>query len=286
MPRTRPSRSPLFAAALVSLLLLAPLPLVSEQWRTVDGETFDVLIEEPTRLKQIDPVLAQLSLPSVSGHGQKITTLAQLFPVDPTQYGLARAKGKGRVTATCFGNQQQHNLGTRTNKVDRHGNVAFTFEVDSALGCDLFQVRWNFLKRFELPAGIAVEVGAAVELLDDQADRDCLGDQVLCLNRDRFQVEVDWRDFDDKRGSAIAFPRTDQSGTFFFFDPDNTEMLLKVLDGCRSNGHYWVFYAATTNVEYSISVTDTLSGQSRLYDNPLGRPAPAVIDTQAFATCP
>ena len=36
----------------------------------------------------------------------------------------------------------------------------------------------------------------------------------------------------------------------------------------------------------TLTVTDTETGQTRSYDNPLGNCAPAVTDTSAFATCP
>jgi hypothetical protein len=62
--------------------------------------------------------------------------------------------------------------------------------------------------------------------------------------------------------------------------------MVKVLDGCASNGHYWVFAAATTNVEYTLRVTDVLTGDVREYLNPLGNSSPAVTDTAAFAGCP
>ena len=61
---------------------------------------------------------------------------------------------------------------------------------------------------------------------------------------------------------------------------------MKVLDGCMPFNSFWVFTAATTDVEINLTVTDTVSGQSQVYTNPLGRAAPAVLDTGAFATCP
>lgn len=79
---------------------------------------------------------------------------------------------------------------------------------------------------------------------------------------------------------------TDDSGLFWFFSADNWELLVKVLDGCLVNGHHWVFAAATTNVEYTLKVTDTLSGSFQVYFNPPGNAADAIIDTAAFATCP
>lgn len=109
----------------------------------------------------------------------------------------------------------------------------------------------------------------------------------LCLNRDRFRVEVDWRDFQGGTGRAEVVPGASaDSGLFWFFSPDNWEMLVKVLDGCGNNGHYWVFAAATTTVEYTLRVTDTETGDVKEYVNPLGVSAAAVTDAGAFATCP
>jgi ELWxxDGT repeat protein len=116
----------------------------------------------------------------------------------------------------------------------------------------------------------------------------CVADEEkLCLGGGRFRLEVEWRDFDGDTGSGHVVPHfAADSGLFYFFDPDNWEMLVKVLDGCGFNDHYWVFSAATTNVEYTLRVTDTARGVTREYHNPLGVAAAAVTDTAAFATCP
>jgi hypothetical protein len=112
-------------------------------------------------------------------------------------------------------------------------------------------------------------------------------DTVLCLGGGRFALEIAWRDFDGGEGSGHAVEvGSDDSGLFWFFDRDNWEMLVKVLDGCTVNDHYWVFAAATTNVEYTLSVTDLHAGQQRQYVNALGASAPAITDAAAFATCP
>ena len=81
-------------------------------------------------------------------------------------------------------------------------------------------------------------------------------------------------------------PMAEQSGLFYFVDPENWELLVKVLDGCNTNGNFWVFFAATTNVEFTVTVTDTQTNASRQYLNPLGGPPPAIQDTTAFSTCP
>lgn len=109
----------------------------------------------------------------------------------------------------------------------------------------------------------------------------------LCLESNRFKTRVQWRSFDGERGSGTVIPLPlDDSGLFYFFQPDNIEMVLKVLDGCGTNDRFWVFGAATTNVEYTITVTDTESQRVKTYFNPLTNGAPAITDTDAFATCP
>ena len=59
-----------------------------------------------------------------------------------------------------------------------------------------------------------------------------------------------------------------------------------MLNRCGTNDNYWVFAASTTNVEYTVTVTDTESGRTKQYTNPLGVSSPAITDTSAFATCP
>lgn len=108
----------------------------------------------------------------------------------------------------------------------------------------------------------------------------------LCLGRERFRVEVAWEDFSGGAGAGRVAPvGSSETGLFWFFAPDNWEILVKVLDGCGVNGHHWVFAAATTNVRYVLTVTDTASGERRLYENRAGVPAPALTDTAAFAGC-
>lgn len=108
----------------------------------------------------------------------------------------------------------------------------------------------------------------------------------LCLSGERFAVEISWRDHQGRTGRGQALRWTRDSGLFWFFGPDNLEVLVKVLDGCGYNGRYWVYAAGTTDVEYVLRVTDTVTGGVREYSNPLGRPAPATTDSAAFLCGP
>jgi hypothetical protein len=105
----------------------------------------------------------------------------------------------------------------------------------------------------------------------------------LCLNQGDVLVEVDFRRPNDQEGLGIdSGLRTDDSGILWFFNASNLEMLIKVLNACGVNNRYWVFYAATTNVEFHVVVIDTRTGEVWTSFNPLGRAAPPVQDTDAL----
>lgn len=111
------------------------------------------------------------------------------------------------------------------------------------------------------------------------------GPSTLCLGR--FKAEVTWEDFAGNRGSGTVVPSGSAgSGLFWFFDPASWELMIKVIDGCAVNGRHWVFAAATTNVHYVLTVTDTTTGRIRRYENPPGVRSPAVTDTETFSDCP
>ncbi|MEM8995187.1 MAG: hypothetical protein AAGF23_10405 [Acidobacteriota bacterium] len=106
-------------------------------------------------------------------------------------------------------------------------------------------------------------------------------DRTLCLNDGRFQVTATWADFDGNTGVGRSLPQTADTGALWFFAPTNLEVILKVLDGRQFNGNFWVFYGALSNVEYEITVVDTVSGVTKVYTNPSGNFA-SVGDTEAF----
>jgi len=112
------------------------------------------------------------------------------------------------------------------------------------------------------------------------------GASSLCLNRGRFRVEVSWTANGTSGAGTVVPGASADSGLFWFFGADNWELMVKVLDGCTVNQRYWVFAAATTNVHYVLTVTDTANGRVVRYENPAGRAAAATTDTNAFDTCP
>jgi pseudomonalisin len=81
---------------------------------------------------------------------------------------------------------------------------------------------------------------------------------------------------------SLASLGAGQGGLFWFFAPTNPELLIKVLDGCSVNRKLWVFYAAGTNVGFTLTVADRRTGRSKQYVNPPNTAAPPVQDTGAF----
>ena len=125
----------------------------------------------------------------------------------------------------------------------------------------------------------------------------CLpNDRTLCIDGQpgdrRFKIEIEYRTSQGggATGSGHAIPLSPfgivHGGAFWFFSPDNPEMLVKVLDGCGINGNKWFFASAGTNVGYTMTLTDTSTGQQKIYTNADLHPADPILDTAAFDTCP
>jgi hypothetical protein len=109
----------------------------------------------------------------------------------------------------------------------------------------------------------------------------------LCLNQGRFAVTAGFQATPEGPSfRASAVPLTDQSGYFWFFDPANVELIVKVLNGCGTNSAYWVFGAGLTNIGVILTVRDLLTEVERIYTNPVGTSFAPNQDTSAFSTCP
>jgi hypothetical protein len=100
----------------------------------------------------------------------------------------------------------------------------------------------------------------------------------LCLGR-RFLVTLSWlNQFDGSSGVGRAIPRTAVTGFFSFGDPNNVELLVKILDFGTVNK---LFYGELTNLQFTLTVTDTETGDVKTYGNTPGDCGG--IDQSAFA---
>ena len=117
----------------------------------------------------------------------------------------------------------------------------------------------------------------------------------LCIDEEsgdgRFKIQLSYHTSQGGglSGSGNAIPLSSlgvtQGGLFWFFNANNPEMLIKILDGCALTNHFWVFFAATTNVGFTVTVTDTETGNFATYTNLDKHAAPPVQDTSALP-CP
>jgi hypothetical protein len=119
------------------------------------------------------------------------------------------------------------------------------------------------------------------------ASAECTSDaQTLCLNDDRFAVQATFETDDGTTGAAKSVALTSDTGYFWFFTADNVEIVVKVLRGCALNNRYWVFAAGLTNVKVVLTVTDSETTQTKIYNNPQGQGFKPIQDVDAFASCP
>jgi hypothetical protein len=100
-------------------------------------------------------------------------------------------------------------------------------------------------------------------------------------------VETSWENRQGATGFGHPVELTPDTGYFWFFNAENVEMVVKVLNGCSITNRWWVFAGGLTDVEVTLTVTDMLTGSTtKQYFNPQRTPFQPIQDTSAFATCP
>jgi hypothetical protein len=94
------------------------------------------------------------------------------------------------------------------------------------------------------------------------------GPGTLCLLNRQLSASVTWHNqFDGSSGDGRAVPLSEVSGRFSFTDPSNVELVLKALPfGIVIK----FFYGSLSDFEYTITLTNTLTGSVRTYHNPPG----------------
>lgn len=111
----------------------------------------------------------------------------------------------------------------------------------------------------------------------------CTADSTtLCLQNSRFRVTVNWSvPSQGTSGVGSVVPLTGDTGAVYFFSPNNYEMMVKVVDGRAVNGRFWFFGGMLTNVSFTITIVDTVTGVVRTYSSVQGNVA-IFQDTNAF----
>ncbi len=97
----------------------------------------------------------------------------------------------------------------------------------------------------------------------------------------RYQIKAAWASHSQgTSGQGTAVTLTPDSGYFWFFNPTNLELVVKVLDACNVNGFHWVFAGGLTNLEIQLTVTDTVTGVTQTYNNSEGTAFLPIQDTK------
>jgi hypothetical protein len=93
----------------------------------------------------------------------------------------------------------------------------------------------------------------------------------LSLLSGRFRATIQARDSRTGRIAAgVAMARVDGFGYFslpdFTGDPSFPEIFVKMVDAtAQPRGYFWVFHTGLTDLEYTLTVTDQVTGAVRTY---------------------
>jgi hypothetical protein len=153
----------------------------------------------------------------------------------------------------------------------------------SGVQSDAFYTHFSLLK--------TLEAGFGLPCLNHACDADVMTmsdlfapippAQVVPAPPARFRATVTWTAANGETGAGNLTNITAETKGFWFFSPDNIDLVVKVLDGRAVNGKFWVFYGSLTNVQYTLTVTDTLTGTQKTYTNAQGQMSSGA-DTGAF----
>ena len=101
-------------------------------------------------------------------------------------------------------------------------------------------------------------------------------------NNTRYNVRMCYETSEGTVGEGKAgIWASGQSGLLWFFTRDNAEVLIKVLNGCGFNNHWWVYVAPVTDLAFNLYVIDS-EGNTWSHHNRQGDTASTRSDNEAF----
>ncbi len=96
-----------------------------------------------------------------------------------------------------------------------------------------------------------------------------LADQGLTLSQGRVLVTVDWRNqYSGQSGTAYGIPQKDEFGFFYFTDPGNPEVFVKVLD--FGSGGALCFVGGLSDFFYKVTFRLLRTGQTLVFEKNAG----------------
>ncbi len=121
----------------------------------------------------------------------------------------------------------------------------------------------------------------------------CIRDaDTACLLNGRFKVEVTYQTVSQSGNAQVMYFNTEraeslESAFFWFFNPTNFEMGVKMVDACVAPfNRFWVFFSGLTSQGFQVKVTRMSDGLQKIYPaNPIDNLPTTTGDVDAF-TCP
>jgi hypothetical protein len=211
-----------------------------------------------------------------------------LFLVDEEAFGLARF-------FTLHGNYLRSDLDNCDTGLNCAGSpvlVEAVVSVDRVPDVDLFvELSGGTVlgpgSAYLMPEGRLTELQAlegvlSVSLFVPRTPEGAFLGSMHLGRRHRFEVLVEWAEGQPVTGRLRPREVGRDSGLFWFFDPGNAELLIKILDGCALNGHFWVFLGGLTDLAVVVRVDDRLVGANAFYTNAGGSALEPQFDVRAF----
>lgn len=101
----------------------------------------------------------------------------------------------------------------------------------------------------------------------------------LCLDNGRLSVRATWRNqYNNTSGASTVRNYSPVTGGLYFADASNLELLVKAVD---FGSYYLIMYGTLSDLEYDMTVTDTITGRTRTYHNNPGNYCGG-LDSQTF----
>lgn len=111
---------------------------------------------------------------------------------------------------------------------------------------------------------------------------DCRPETASLVFADGFKVALCYETASGEVGEGkTGIWASSESGLLWFFNRDNAEVLVKVLDGCRLNGNRWVYVAPVTDLAFNLYV-QSAGGSNWSHHNRQGQTAASRSDNFAF----
>jgi hypothetical protein len=116
----------------------------------------------------------------------------------------------------------------------------------------------------------------------------CTGSSTALCLQDRFLVSGKFRTGGPGTAETVetAQESTISSGVLAFPNPSTWQVLANVINACASTGKFTVALSSPSSLFQRLEVFDIKAGVNKIYFRYAGPPAPPVVDTNAFATCP